>query len=127
MNLNLPGFVSFVAIIGAFSIMGGIALFIYHILERERRIEEKEKTTLSEYEDIIKKAHDQAKELLDKTTNASEKVINQVSNTNQAMNTDLDKILQEMAQKHIQALDIQADMFKKEYDAKMTQLQQAIN
>ena len=127
MDITLPGMISIVAMIGGFSILAGIALFLYHVLARERRIEEQEKKVLLEYQDIIKKAHEQAAELVDKTTDASKKVISQVSGTNEGMNKDLDKILHEMAEKHIQSLNIEASTFKKDYEESILKMQQALN
>lgn len=127
MNFSLPGIISLVAMIGGFSIMAGIALFIYHVLERERRLEEKEKTTLSEYQDIIKKAHDQAAELLEKTKTASNKVVSEVNVTNDALEKTLDATLKTITDKHIQSLNTEVGAFKQDYDQKLLQMQQAIN
>ena len=51
------------------------------------------KITLSFNEDIIKKAHQQAADLLEKTTTASNQVINQVKDTHEQMTQNLDKVL----------------------------------
>jgi len=108
-------------------VMGGIALFIYQVLERERKIEAKEKSTLSEYESIIKKAHDQAAELLDKTKTASNKLVSEATNTGGELEKTLDSTLKAMADKHTQSLIAEAGMFRKDYEDKILQMQNAIN
>jgi vacuolar-type H+-ATPase subunit H len=108
-------------------VLGAIALFISHVLKREHEFQEKERSTFTQYEDIIKRAHQEAAELLEKTTATSQQLVSQVRTTNDKLTSDFDRVLQQIAEKQIQAMNQQAEGLKKGYQQKVTNMETAID
>ncbi len=127
MIINVPSVIAVVSIIGVLSVLGAIALFIYTVLKKEHEFQEKQKKTFGEYESIIKKAHEEAAQLLEKTMLASQHILTQAKATNENIESDFDKVLQTIAQKQIQSLNSEAAVLKKGYQDKVTQMQSTID
>ena len=81
-------------------IIGGIALFVYTILKREQEI--------------------------DTTSIASAGIISDSHATNEHVAENLDRVLQQVAQAHIQHLKQSSDQFTKSYDDKLSKLQEEV-
>lgn len=127
MVINVPIVIAVVSIIGALSVLGAIALFIYTVLKKEHEFQEKQKRTFTEYEDIIKKAHDEAKQLLEKTMSASQHLLTEAKSTNENMEKDFDKVLQTIAQRQIEALNKEAGVMNKGYQDKVSRMESTID
>jgi len=123
MIITVPSIMTIISVLGVLSILGALALFIHHVLKREHEFQEKEKATFSQYEEIIKRAHEQAADILDKTVTTSEHLLSNVHGTNDTIATDFDKILQTIAQKQLQAINHEAALLKKGYENKITQME----
>ena len=127
MIINVPSMIGFVTVIGVLSVLGAIALFIYTVLKKEHEFQEKQKKTFTEYEDIIKKAHEEAATLLEKTMLASQHLLGEAKVTNENLQSDFDKVLQTIAQKQIQSLNSEAAVLKKGYEDKVTRMESTID
>jgi hypothetical protein len=64
---------------------------------------------------------------LEKAATGSENLLSQTKNTNDNVARDLDKVFQEIAEKHIKLLTSEMVTFKKEYEDKILQMQQTID
>ncbi|GEM_PF-2249338 len=111
--------IDYLFIFGALSLLGAFAFFIYSILKKERDLQEKEEKTLSQYRNIIKNAHRQARILLEKTSDASANIVHDTKNTNEEVVEELDHVLQTISEKHIQHLKETTELFEKEYREKL--------
>lgn len=127
MIFTVPSMMTIISVLGVLSILGAVALFIHHVLKREHEFQEKERATFSQYEDIIKRAHDEANDLLDKTVTTSEHLLANVRGTNETAAADFDKVLQAIANKQIQAINHEAALLKKGYENKITQMETTID
>ena len=127
MILTAQNLINIITIVGTFSLVSGVALFIYHVAKREKQLIETEKKAFSHYREIVDKANKQAAEILDKATTVSGQLLLQTKNTNQDIAVDLDKIMQQMAEKHIKSLAGEVVTFRKEYENKIMQMHQAID
>lgn len=116
-----------ISVLGVLSILGAIALFMHHILKREHEFQEKERATFSQYESIIKRAHEDAATLLEKATQTSQTLISQTKTTNERLATDFDKVLQQIAQKQIEAINSEAAILKQGYQNKISQMESTID
>ncbi len=123
MIITVPSIMTAISVLGVLSILGALALFIHHVLKREHEFQEKEKATFGQYEEIIKRAHEQAADILDKTVTTSEHLLSNVHGTNDTIAADFDKILQAIAQKELQAINHEAALLKKGYENKITQME----
>lgn len=97
-------------------ILGGLAIFTYSILKREKEFQQKENKTFQDYEQVLHNAQGEAKKLLDTTVESSAKILEDTQATNEHVEETLDTILQSMAQKHIRQLNEQAERLQKAYD-----------
>lgn len=127
MIISVQGLLPIITIIGVLAILGAIALFISHVLKKEHEFQEKEHALFGQYEDIIKRAHQEATDLLDKTVTTSEQLLSQTKGTNEQLATDFDKILHKIAEKQIQALNTEASELKKGYQDKVMQMESTID
>jgi hypothetical protein len=127
MIITVPSIMTAISVIGVLSILGAIALFIHHILKKEHEFQEKERATFSQYESIIKRAHEDAATLLEKATQTSQTLISQTKTTNERLASDFDKILQQIAQKQIEAMNSEAEILKKGYQTKINQMETTID
>lgn len=127
MIITVPSIMTTISVLGVLSILGALALFIHHVLKREHEFQEKEKATFGQYEEIIKRAHEQAADILDKTVTTSEHLLSNVHGTNETIATDFDKVLQALAQKELQAINHEAAMLKKGYETKITQMETTLD
>jgi hypothetical protein len=117
---------SYLLVIASLCILGGIALFMYSILKREHEIQDKQADTFHRYNKIINNAHNEARAMLDTTALASTSIIADSKATNEHVSEDLDRVLQGMAQAHIQHLKQTSDEFTKSYDEKLINLQEEL-
>lgn len=127
MIVTVPSIMTVISVLGVLSILGALALFIHHVLKREHEFQEKERATFSQYEEIIKRAHEQAADILDKTVTTSEHLLSNVRGTNETIATDFDKVLQAIANKQIQAINNEAAMLKKGYQDRISQMETTID
>lgn len=127
MIFSVPSIMTAISVIGVLSILGAIALFIHHILKREHEFQEKERATFKQYEDIIKRAHEEAAALLEKATETSKQLVSQTRTTNERLTSGFDKVLQQVAEKQIEALNREAEILKKDYLSKINQMQANID
>jgi hypothetical protein len=127
MIITVPSIMTAISVIGVLSILGAIALFISHILKKEHEFQEKERATFTQYETIIKRAHEDAASLLEKATQTSQTLISQTKTTNERLASDFDKILQQIAQKQIEAMNSEAEILKHGYQNKVNQMQSTID
>ncbi len=107
-------------------IIGGIALFVYTILKREQEIQDKQANTFQRYNKIINNAHNEARAIIDTTSIASAGIISDSHATNEHVAENLDRVLQQVAQAHIQHLKQSSDQFTKSYDDKLSKLQEEV-
>ncbi len=119
--------IQIIFVIATITILGGIAVFIYSILKKEHEFQEKEKETFQQYKRILKKAHTQARSLLETTSAASQELWTETKATNEDLTENLDKVLQTMAQKHIETMSKQAQLLQNDYKNKVTQMQNQID
>jgi hypothetical protein len=127
MIITVPSIMTAISVLGVLSILGAIALFISHILKKEHEFQEKERATFTQYESIIKRAHEDAASLLEKATQTSQTLISQTKTTNERLASDFDKILQQIAQKQIEAMNSEAEVLKHGYQNKVNQMQSTID
>jgi hypothetical protein len=127
MIITVPSIMTAISVLGVLSILGAIALFIHHILKKEHEFQEKERATFTQYEIIIKRAHEDAAALLEKATQTSQTLISQTKTTNERLASDFDKILQQIAQKQIEAMNSEAETLKHGYQNKVNQMQSTID
>ncbi|MEK7571829.1 MAG: hypothetical protein AAB553_06155 [Patescibacteria group bacterium] len=114
----------FIILGSAVLILGGLALFIYSILKKEQDFQKKEATTFTKYNDILRKAEDQARQLLDSTSASSARLLEESRTTSEHIEVDLDRILQKIAQEHIQKLNTDTTNFEGAYNQRLEQFQQ---
>lgn len=107
-------------------IIGGIALFVYTILKHEQEIQDKQANTFQRYNKIINNAHNEARAIIDTTSIASAGIISDSHATNEHVAENLDRVLQQVAQAHIQHLKQSSDQFTKSYDDKLSKLQEEV-
>lgn len=107
-------------------IVGGIALFVYTILKREQEIQDRQANTFQRYNKIINNAHNEARAIIDTTSVASAGIISDSHATNEHVAENLDRVLQQIAQAHIQHLKQSSDQFTKSYDDKLSKLQEEV-
>jgi len=119
--------ISILTTILGFALLSGLVLLVYRLVSRERSLARAEKKTLSHYQEIIDKANKQAAEMLEKAVKTSEGLISQTELTNGTVAADLDKIFREMAEKHIKSMGNEVVTFKKEYEDKIMEMQQAVD
>lgn len=127
MNFSVQNIITMVSVVGVLSILGGLALFISHILRKEHEFQEKERAAFREYENIIKKAHTDAALLLEKATATSRGLLAQTRTTNEHIVSDFDKVMQSIAQKQIEAINNDAALLKQGYQNKVTQMEHTID
>lgn len=85
-------------------ILSGLALFIHSVLKREQEFQKKEEESFGKYHDILEKARQQAAEMLNNTSTTSANLLNETRSTSEHVEVDLDRVLQSIAQKHIEKL-----------------------
>lgn len=103
-------------------LLGGTAFFIYHTLKQEREFQEREKNTFQHYEKLLKKAHEEARALLDTTAVTSGHILQDTQTTSDHVEEQLDSILQKMAERHIHTLNQQTETFQKNYDERLNKI-----
>jgi hypothetical protein len=108
-------------------LLGGTAFFIYHTLKKETEFQEREKDTFLHYEKLLKKAHEEARALLDTTAETSEHILQDTHLTNEHVEEHLDTILQRMAEKHIHGLNKQTESFQKDYDERLNKINEVFD
>ena len=89
MHTSVPWIIIMIAILAIASFIAAIVILILHLLKKEaelNQLEEKEKSNPLQYQEIIKKAHEQADEILDKTGKLSENLFNKTKITNENFN-----------------------------------------
>jgi len=107
-------------------ILGGLPLFIYNVLKREEDFQNKETGTFNDYEQILQKAHKQASELMEVTSEASAKILEEARSTHEHMEVNLDKILHSIAEKHIHELNNETKLFRHAYEQQLEQFENQI-
>lgn len=112
--------------VGVLSILGASALFLYSILKKESDFQEHEKETFTNYKRVIKNAHKHARSLLYQASRTAETIINSSHGTNADLEADIDKILQAIAQKHITSINNLSNNYEKEYQQKLTQIEEQL-
>lgn len=110
---------NFLLFIAFILILGGIAIFAYSILKKEREFEQKQTKTFEDYEKVLDTAHGEAKQLLDSTVSSSARILQDTRETNEHVEETLDTILHTMAEKHIRHLNEQSLLLQKSYDENM--------
>lgn len=103
-------------------ILCGLALFIYSVLKREQEFQKKEEESFGKYSDILDKARQQAAELLNNTSTTSANLLNETRSTSEHVEVDLDRVLQSIAQKHIEKLHEDTHVFEISYAQKLQKL-----
>lgn len=121
--LNNP---TYLLMLASVCILGGIALFTYAILKREHDIQSRESDTFHRYHKIINNAHNEARAILDSTSVASTGILAESRATNEHFEENLDKVLQKIAQQHIELLKKTSDEFAKSYDEKLAKMQEEL-
>ncbi len=127
MIITIPGIITIVTIIGILSVLGAIALFIYTVLRKEHEFQERQKSTFTQYEEIIKKANREAAEIMEKATIAAQFVLTQTKGTNENLEKDYDQVIQKIAEKQIHSLNQDASGLKKGYEDKLLQVEKTID
>lgn len=105
-------------------ILGGLALFIYFILRKEHELQHKEEATFNKYKSILESAEQQAIQLMETTTDTSGQILSNAKATSEHVEIDLDRVLQSIADKHIQALHTDTQRFQQDYEQKLQHFQQ---
>jgi hypothetical protein len=127
MIITVPNIITIISVLGVLSVLGAIALFISHVLKKESEFQEKQRATFGQYEEIIKRAHEEAAQLLEKTVATSQQLLAQTRGTNETLAEDFDRVLQTIAQKQIQAINSEATVLKKAYQDKIMQMESTID
>jgi protein-tyrosine-phosphatase len=117
---------NFLIVIATICILGGIALFMYSILKREHEIQDGQADTFRRYHKIINNAHSEARAIIDTTSIASTNILADSHATSEHVAENLDHVLQQIAQAHIEELKRTSDAFTKSYDAKLMSLQEEL-
>ena len=112
---------------GVLAVLGGIALFIYTVLNREREFQEKEKKTFTEYNQVLANANEQAAQILEATVATSQRLLAETRTTNESLIVDINKVLQQMAEKQIHTLGTETVTLEKEYEKQTAQIEQLIS
>lgn len=126
MIITVDYIVMFITITGVLAVLGAIAIFMHAMLKKEHEFQEKEKGVFKDYQAIIDKAHVEAQEVLEDTSEAAQRVLSQTRSTNENLAGDLDKVLQHIAQKHIELLNSQATTLNQAYEKKVVDLLQTV-
>lgn len=126
MIITVDYIIMIITITGVLAVLGAIAIFLHAILKKEHDFQEKEQGVFKDYQAIIDKAHVEAQEVLEDTSDAAQRVLRQTRGTNENMASDLDKVLQHIAQKHIELLNAQATTLNQAYEKKVVELLQTV-
>lgn len=121
--LILPDLLVIIAVLTTLGILIAIAAFIHKVLKGERDFQEKEHETFGQYKKVLDKAHAQARALLYTTSLASSEILTETKQTNEHVAEDLDKILQEMAEKRIHNMKEVTEQFQKAYEQHLKNIQ----
>jgi MFS superfamily sulfate permease-like transporter len=119
----LPDLLTIIAILTTIGILIAVAAFIHKILKGERDFQEKEAETFTRNDKILKKAHDQARAMMYTTSIAAEEMLSDSKQTNENISEDLDKILQNIAAKHIHDMKTATEAFEKSYTQYLIDMQ----
>lgn len=115
--------ITYVLLFGSIVVFGIVGLFLYSAFKREKDFEEKERQAFQKYEDVLSKASNRAASVIDSTTANSGAIINQTKVTNEKLEENLDRTLQEVAKKHVEYLNNATDAFQKDYEKYLVELQ----
>lgn len=127
MLLSAQNLITILSALLVFTLFSAVFILIYRLISRERQLAEAEKKTIVHHQAIIDKANRQATEMLEKAAEGAEGIYLQSKGTNEHIAQNLDKVLQQMAEKHIKLLADEVVTFRKEYEAKIAQMQQGID
>lgn len=108
-------------------ILSGLALFVYDVLKREQEFQKKEAASFNKYNDVLDKARQQAAELLNNTSTASANLLTETRSTSEHIEVDLDRVLQNIAQKHIEKLHEDTHVFEISYAQKLQKLESSFD
>jgi F0F1-type ATP synthase membrane subunit b/b' len=125
MIFNNAGLTNILLYADLIACIGILVVFIRLLRKKVQNIQD-HKAATKEYDTILRQAYAKSRQLLESTSTASQEMLNTSKNTNENLTQDVDRIMQKIAQQHIQTVNQSREAFENSYNQYMQTLQQQL-